>query len=501
MGERRGGRLILSTRARRPRAARARCGGARVRGRNTAGRTLGGRDARGVGGGREGEHVCSSRSSGLTRVRSSRRKNASLECLPPIAPPRASLWDHEPRTFVFFRLVSIRDYTVQGYGRIDGARLDEHRDEFRRTHGRFISPRVSRSHEVARRPPPPSPRAPHPRARDASATRLASAATLATFGLGLAAADPLAAVPTGVAARTGGPRLPPPSPLPLAPPSPAPALPPAPPPSTVAVAFSARDDLDYVPLYGLDDRDDVAARDRLVRLGGPRRDGRVGGGAPRRQPRTRRCSPRRRSASSSATSARRSTDCCPTDFPVRPVRDARLLRGEPLLVAGIPRDTPAALLGRSLADPSPLNPLPPRGARGPPPARVPYAEQGLVGGFMQSLTWLFSTLTRTTPVSWTTGSGARPSRVRTVSETLRRCTYEPKGTWYRERRSRVNAPLDWPYCEDDLGLVYEYCTDAERQVGVCDPRVARNRGAFERSRRLEFLRQQASYARPGEIYR
>lgn len=337
-----------------------------------------------------------------------------------------------------------------------------------------------------------------------SATRLASAATLATFGLGLAAADPLAAFRP---ASFGSPEpeapwsLPPPTVTPASPPSPAPALPPAPPPSTVAVAFSARDDLDYVPLYGLDDSDDVA-RDRLyasaVRdatdaLEAALLDDNLGPDDVRRDAALRLV----------LGDLREEIDRLlpPADFPVRPVRDARLLRGEPLLVAGNPRDTPAALLGRSLADPSPLNPSLLRAAPVA-PARVPYAEQGLVGGFMQSLTWLFSTPHADNPRfvdDWLRCSTLpRPC---TVSETLRRCTYEPKGTWYRERRSRVNAPLDWPYCEDDLGLVYEYCTDAERQVGVCDPRVARNRGAFERSRRLEFLRQQASYARPGEIYR
>ena len=192
-----------------------------------------------------------------------------------------------------------------------------------------------------------------------SATRLASAATLATFGLGLAAADPLAAFRP---ASFGSPEpeapwsLPPPTVTPASPPSPAPALPPASPPSTVAVAFSARDDLDYVPLYGLDDRDDVA-RDRLyasaVRdatdaLEAALLDDNLGPDDVRRDAALRLV----------LGDLREEIDRLlpPADFPVRPVRDARLLRGEPLLVAGNPRDTPAALLGRSLADPSPLNP-------------------------------------------------------------------------------------------------------------------------------------------------
>jgi hypothetical protein len=51
-------------------------------------------------------------------------------------------------------------------------------------------------------------------------------------------------------------------------------------------------------------------------------------------------------------------------------------------------------------------------------------------------------------------------------QTKRRCTYEPKGSWYRERRSRINAPLDWPYCEEDLEEVYKWCTEVEKQSGA-----------------------------------
>ena len=57
-----------------------------------------------------------------------------------------------------------------------------------------------------------------------------------------------------------------------------------------------------------------------------------------------------------------------------------------------------------------------------------------------------------------------------------------QGTWYRERRSRVNAPLDWPYCEHDLEQVYEYCTEVERQTAVCDPQKARNRMYLQQER-------------------
>jgi hypothetical protein len=343
-----------------------------------------------------------------------------------------------------------------------------------------------------------------------SATRLASAATLATFSLGLAAADPLAAFRP---ASFGSPdpedaspwTLPPPTSF-ASPPRPlAPALPSAPPPSRVAVAFSARDDLDYVPLYGLDDRDDVArdrryasaVRDATDALEAALLDDALGPDDVRRDAALRLV----------LGDLREEIDRLlpPADTPVRPIRAP--LHTAPL-DAGHSHAAPAVHL--TLANPSSVNPSllragPAAPARVPyvSPARVPYAEQGVVGGFMQSLTWLFATPFADDPRfvdDWLRGS-TLPRRC-PVAETLRRCTYEPKGTWYRERRSRVNAPLDWPYCEDDLGLVYEHCTDAERQAGVCDPRVARNRAAFERSRRLEFLRQQAAYARvPGGIYR
>ena len=134
--------------------------------------------------------------------------------------------------------------------------------------------------------------------------------------------------------------------------------------------------------------------------------------------------------------------------------------------------------------------------------RVAYADVGLVGGFMQALTFVYSSKYYENPSlidDWMRCSTlARPC---SISETLRRCTYEPKTTWYRERRSRVNAPLDWPYCADDLGEVYRYCTDLERQSGVCDPRVARSRAVFERAREAEYARQRARNARgSGGLY-
>ena len=124
--------------------------------------------------------------------------------------------------------------------------------------------------------------------------------------------------------------------------------------------------------------------------------------------------------------------------------------------------------------------------------RVAYADVGLVGGFMQALSFVYSSKHYENPSlidDWMRCSTlARPC---SISETLRRCTYEPKETWYRERRSRVNAPLDWPYCVDDLAETYRYCTDLERQSGVCDPRVARSRAVFERAREAEYARQTA----------
>ena len=124
--------------------------------------------------------------------------------------------------------------------------------------------------------------------------------------------------------------------------------------------------------------------------------------------------------------------------------------------------------------------------------RVAYADVGMVGGFMQALTFVYSSKHYESPAlidDWMRCSTlARPC---SISETLRRCTYEPKLSWYRERRSRVNAPLDWPYCAEDLAEVYEYCTDFERQSGVCDPRVARSRAVFERAREAEYARQTA----------
>jgi hypothetical protein len=130
-------------------------------------------------------------------------------------------------------------------------------------------------------------------------------------------------------------------------------------------------------------------------------------------------------------------------------------------------------------------------SRDDPPRR--YVAQDFVGGAMQSASFLLAAPHAEDPSfvdDWMRCSTlARPC---TVAETLRRCTYEPKGSWYRERRSRVNAPLDWPYCEDDLASVYaEGCTEKELFAATCEPRIARSRAAAERARRLEAERQRA----------
>ena len=122
-----------------------------------------------------------------------------------------------------------------------------------------------------------------------------------------------------------------------------------------------------------------------------------------------------------------------------------------------------------------------------------YVAQDFVGGAMQSASFLLAAPHAEDPSfvdDWMRCSTlARPC---TVAEALRRCTYEPKGSWYRERRSRVNAPLDWPYCEDDLATVYaEGCTEKELFAATCEPRIARSRAAAERARRREAERQRA----------
>ena len=99
-----------------------------------------------------------------------------------------------------------------------------------------------------------------------------------------------------------------------------------------------------------------------------------------------------------------------------------------------------------------------------------YADVGMVGGFMQALTFVYSSKHYESPAlidDWMRCSTlARPC---SISETLRRCTYEPKLSWYRERRSRVNAPLDWPYCAEDLAEVVRVLHRLRAPIGGVRP--------------------------------
>jgi len=108
-------------------------------------------------------------------------------------------------------------------------------------------------------------------------------------------------------------------------------------------------------------------------------------------------------------------------------------------------------------------------------SRVMFEPQGEIGRLMQQLTW-FTTIFPGNPTAlddyMRCATLVRPC---SVEEVLRKCTYEPRGTWYRERISRMNAPLTWSYCQPDLEQVYEYCTPIEVQSGLCDPRRARER--------------------------
>jgi hypothetical protein len=89
------------------------------------------------------------------------------------------------------------------------------------------------------------------------------------------------------------------------------------------------------------------------------------------------------------------------------------------------------------------------------PMETMYVRQGKVGARLQDATWLLAEPFADKPTA--IDDYLRCStllRSCTPGEVLRRCTYEPRGAWYRERRSRTNAPLDWPYCEPDLVKVY-----------------------------------------------
>ena len=89
------------------------------------------------------------------------------------------------------------------------------------------------------------------------------------------------------------------------------------------------------------------------------------------------------------------------------------------------------------------------------PMETMYVRQGKIGARLQDATWLLAEPFADKPTA--IDDYLRCStllRSCTPGEVLRRCTYEPRGAWYRERRSRTNAPLDWPYCEPDLVKVY-----------------------------------------------
>ena len=54
----------------------------------------------------------------------------------------------------------------------------------------------------------------------------------------------------------------------------------------------------------------------------------------------------------------------------------------------------------------------------------------------------------------------------TPSEVYSKCTYEPKGTWFRGALF-INAPQSWPYCMPQLEAVYERCDFAAKQADSC----------------------------------
>ena len=54
----------------------------------------------------------------------------------------------------------------------------------------------------------------------------------------------------------------------------------------------------------------------------------------------------------------------------------------------------------------------------------------------------------------------------TPSEVYSRCTYEPKGTWFRGTLF-INAPQSWPYCMPELEQIYARCDFAAKQADSC----------------------------------
>ena len=142
----------------------------------------------------------------------------------------------------------------------------------------------------------------------------------------------------------------------------------------------------------------------------------------------------------------------------------------------------------------PMDNIPPR--PNVDPNYITYTAQGLMGNFLQALTWIVAVPFANNPLffdDWQRCSTLiRPC---TIRETLSRCTYEPRNSWYRERRSRINAPVGWPYCQPDLEEVYEYCNEIELQSSTCDPKLARERrdiAVFEANAALEQERLRAA---------
>jgi len=112
------------------------------------------------------------------------------------------------------------------------------------------------------------------------------------------------------------------------------------------------------------------------------------------------------------------------------------------------------------------------------PMTTLYLRQGALGARLADATWLLSEPFADRPTALDDYLRCSTlARSCTPAEVLRRCTYEPRGSWFRERRSRSNAPLDWPYCEPDLDEVYGFCTETEVAHSTCEPKEARRRMA------------------------
>ncbi len=61
----------------------------------------------------------------------------------------------------------------------------------------------------------------------------------------------------------------------------------------------------------------------------------------------------------------------------------------------------------------------------------------------------------------------------TPTEVYSRCTYEPKGTWFRgfigyPVLGQINAPNSWAYCMPELERIYDACPAAIKQADSCN---------------------------------